>query len=210
MLDDFRLRIFKTLAEEGSFTRTAARLEISQPAVSQNIAELERLLSRTLFERQRGSVTLTEDGEVFMKYADAILESYSETARAFADVPSSNVRISASEEVYNHIVSPVLQDFIKVHPEVSFERCIGEGADLAILLQPASSSRFQIPSDTVMTVRWSMSNPSDPFASAEEKTMGSPSATHEKTISFDLLYQPSKAFSCTRLCRILKEFMSVR
>ena len=40
MLDDFRLRIFKTLAEEGSFTRTAARLEISQPAVSQNIAEL--------------------------------------------------------------------------------------------------------------------------------------------------------------------------
>ena len=41
MLDDFRLRVFMMVAAEGSFTRAAQHLGVSQPAVSQNIAELE-------------------------------------------------------------------------------------------------------------------------------------------------------------------------
>ena len=142
MLDDFRLRIFKTLAEEGSFTKAAARLDISQPAVSQNIAELEKILCRTLFERQRGSVSLTREGEVFMKYAESILASYSEAEMAFARISPSVVKISASEELYNYILEPVLQDFMSVHPQVVFERCLADAPDLKICMQPASSRPF--------------------------------------------------------------------
>ena len=43
MLEDFRLKVFATVAAEGSFTKAAAVLGVSQPAVSQNIAELEKL-----------------------------------------------------------------------------------------------------------------------------------------------------------------------
>ena len=42
MLEDFRLKVFLTVESEGSFTKAARNLGISQPAVSQNIAELER------------------------------------------------------------------------------------------------------------------------------------------------------------------------
>lgn len=204
MLDDFRLRIFKTLAEEGSFTKAAARLEISQPAVSQNIAELEKVLSRTLFERQRGSVSLTKEGEVFMKYAESILDSYSEAGRAFSKVAPAIVSISASEELYNYILEPVLQEFTSLHPQVAFQRCIADAPDLKLTMQPASQRPFDVPSDAVIRMKWSLSLP----PRLTEKNMGDLSATHEKSMYFDVLFQPSAAFGCTVLCRLLKEFLT--
>ena len=62
MLDDFRLRVFMMAAAEGSFTRAAQHLGVSQPAVSQNIAELEKQVGAVLFDRKRGEVTLTPEG----------------------------------------------------------------------------------------------------------------------------------------------------
>ena len=44
IFDDFRLRVFVTVVDEGNFTRAAKLLNISQPAVSQNISELEKML----------------------------------------------------------------------------------------------------------------------------------------------------------------------
>ena len=73
MLDDFRLRVFMMAAAENSFTRAAQHLGVSQPAVSQNIAELEKLLGVTLFNRSRGDVSLTPDGELFGQYVERIL-----------------------------------------------------------------------------------------------------------------------------------------
>ena len=62
MLEDFRLKVFVTVAKEGSFTKAAAALGVTQPAVSQNIAELERLLERKLFDRMKGETLLTPEG----------------------------------------------------------------------------------------------------------------------------------------------------
>ena len=52
MIEDFRLRVFETVCKNGSFSAAAKLLGISQPAVSQQIAELEKALGRSLFERQ--------------------------------------------------------------------------------------------------------------------------------------------------------------
>ena len=76
MLDDFRLRVFMMVAAEGSFTRAAQHLGVSQPAVSQNIAELEKQVGAALFERGRGEVALTAEGYVFKDYAAKILHWY--------------------------------------------------------------------------------------------------------------------------------------
>lgn len=81
--EDFRLRIFLTLAEEGNFTRTAARLGITQPGVSQNISELERIYGMKLFNREKGAVSLTEAGRRFREYALRIEGAYRDAA-AFA------------------------------------------------------------------------------------------------------------------------------
>lgn len=205
MLDDFRLRIFKTLAREGSFTKAASKLQISQPAVSQNIAELEKMLSQTLFERQRGAVLLTKEGEIFMKYADKILESYEEADSAFTAIAPTIVSIAASEELYSYIIAPALQDFISIHPEVSFERCMTEAPDLNLVMQPSSSRPFDLPAESIIRLKWTMS--AAPHLGTDTAT-GDLSVTREKSMYFDILFQPSPVFGCTLLCRILKEFLT--
>ncbi len=76
MIEDFRLRVFVKTAETGSFTAAAKALGISQPAVSQHIAELEKFAGGLLFERRRGSITLTERGTRFLERAQAVLDGY--------------------------------------------------------------------------------------------------------------------------------------
>ena len=73
MLEDKRLKIFAAVVEYGSFTAAASSLGLTQPAVSQSIAELEKTLGVQLLDRTRGEVRLTEKGELFMGYARQIM-----------------------------------------------------------------------------------------------------------------------------------------
>ena len=97
MLEDFRLKVFVAVVQERSFTKAASVLGITQPSVSQNIADLEKMTGRKLFDRQRGSVELTAEGEVFKVYVDKLQEIYSQMDDMFAKLPHATVRLSASE-----------------------------------------------------------------------------------------------------------------
>lgn len=198
MLEDFRLKVFIAVASEGSFTKAAARLGITQPAVSQHIAELEKVTGVRLFERLRSEVVLTDQGRVFKDYAEGILSSYASAENMFSHLSSATVRISATEELFSNYVSPALDRFMAVHPEISFERAIFEDADLVLVMKPSSESPFEVPEDSVARIRVSRLLP---------PKMGSLSAAHEKVSYFDILYQPTPAFACTRLCRVLKEYI---
>ena len=70
-----QLRYIAVLAEELNFTRAAARLHISQPPLSLQIAQLERELDVRLFDRNNRRVTLTEAGEAFLNDVRALLAS---------------------------------------------------------------------------------------------------------------------------------------
>lgn len=198
MLEDFRLEVFVAVVNERSFTKAAATLGISQPAVSQNIAELEKTVGRKLFERLRGEVVPTADAEVLMIYVRKLMSTCETAGHMFSKLSTAKVRIAASEEVYNFLVAPSLEAFAKIHPEVTFERCLFEDADLVIKLKPSGDSAFDIPADSIARIRMSL------FPTPK---MGDHSATHEKTSYFDVLYLPSQAFACTKLCRLLKEFL---
>lgn len=76
MVDRFRLKVFVTLAECGSFSAAARALGISQPAVSQNVAELEKYAGTRLLCRSRSGVSLTGRGRLFLRKAAAVLEAY--------------------------------------------------------------------------------------------------------------------------------------
>ncbi|MCQ2149414.1 MAG: LysR family transcriptional regulator [Bacteroidales bacterium] len=73
MLDNYRLKVFSVVTREGSFTGAAKELGISQPAVSQHIAELEKSLGCTLLTRARGKVSLNAHGRELREYAERIL-----------------------------------------------------------------------------------------------------------------------------------------
>ena len=85
MIDDFRLRVFDTVCRAGSFTAAARELGITQPAVSQQIAELEKDMGRALFERKPASVALSEEGRRFQEYAAQILHWYDAANQAFRE-----------------------------------------------------------------------------------------------------------------------------
>ena len=84
MIDDFRLRVFETVCRKKSFTAAAKELGVTQPAVSQQISELERLIGKTLFQRLPNSVVLNENGELFRTYAHQILHWYDVANAAFS------------------------------------------------------------------------------------------------------------------------------
>jgi len=81
--EDAKLRSFVSAARQGSFTAAARSLGITQPAVSQQIGELERSFGVQLFSRGRGDLVLTPAGEVFLRYAERILDGYERVGALF-------------------------------------------------------------------------------------------------------------------------------
>lgn len=74
-LNYHHLRYFHAIAREGSLTRAAARLNVSQSALSIQLKKLEESLACFLFEREHKSLTLTEEGRMVMNYADSIFRT---------------------------------------------------------------------------------------------------------------------------------------
>lgn len=82
--EDFRLRVFLTLAQEGSFTRTAAVLGKTQPAISASLSELEKIYGLKLVERGKSGNSLTPAGKVFRDYAERVEGAYRDLDRLCA------------------------------------------------------------------------------------------------------------------------------
>lgn len=142
MFEDFRLRIFMAVAEKGSFTLAAKALGVSQPAVSQNIAELEKSLGAELFLRRKGSVTLTPKGAAFKEYAGRILYWYTATEMMFGPEGklSANkpVRISADGFIASHILPQALSKLLAFNPSLTFSirsESSGNDSDIRIYVQ---------------------------------------------------------------------------
>jgi DNA-binding transcriptional LysR family regulator len=72
------LRAFVAVAEEGTFTKAARRLHISQPPLSKQVQQLERELGTTLFIRKRDGIELTHDGTMMLDRAQAALTAFHE------------------------------------------------------------------------------------------------------------------------------------
>ena len=82
MLEDSKLRAFLALVSEGSFTRAARKLGVTQPAVSAQIASLEKTVGQALFLRG-AELRLTPAGETFLGYAQRIQKAYDIANQAF-------------------------------------------------------------------------------------------------------------------------------
>lgn len=141
MFEDFRLKVFLTVAKERSFTKAASVLGVTQPSVSQNIAELEKQLGTRLFDRLRGEVVLLPAGVIFKDYAEQILKTYDQAVEVLAAFPDTVVRISASDDVYEYLTTKLLVDFLKVHTEVTFEKAFLAESDLRVVLLPDDKKR---------------------------------------------------------------------
>ncbi|MCB1371906.1 MAG: LysR family transcriptional regulator [Rhodobacteraceae bacterium] len=121
---------FVMVAEEGSFTRAATRLGLSQPALSQIVRRLEERLGVRLLARTTRSVAATPAGERLAQRFAPILRELDEGVaelRAFRDRPSGHIRITAVEHAARTILGPALARFLPAFPDVSVEVVVDYG-----------------------------------------------------------------------------------
>lgn len=118
------LTAFVTVAREGSFTRAAARLGVSQSALSQTIRALEERLGLRLFTRTTRRIALTDAGERLFATVGPRLEGIEAdlaSLRELRDKPAGTIRITASEHAANSILMPRLMNLLRDYPDIKFE-----------------------------------------------------------------------------------------
>ena len=200
------------LAQQGSFTAAALRLNVSKAAMSQRIAELERAAGASLVQRTTRSVRLTEAGQRLVEDMRGPFEQIAhsfEGVRDLAGVPRGLVRVTAPVALARQQLVPRLAAFLRAQPEVRIELDMSdrlsslamEGFDLAIRHTAA-------PPDT--HVAWTLCDtrsvlvasraylrrhgtPREPQALAEHDCLHYPRAQETPTWHFEARAAASKA-----------------
>lgn len=124
------LAAFVVVARERSFTRAAAKLGVSQSALSQTVRGLEERLGLRLLTRTTRSVSPTEAGaRLFDTLAPRFEEITQELAAlsALRDKPAGTIRISAGEHPAVTVLQPALQKFLPDHPDIKVEIIVDYG-----------------------------------------------------------------------------------
>ncbi|KJZ64524.1 LysR family transcriptional regulator [Pseudomonas fluorescens] len=125
-----QLAIFSAVAQERSFTRAAAKLGMSQPALSRAMRQLEERLGVRLLARTTRSVSPTEAGEHLLRViAPRFEEIDNELAllSEFRDKPSGKLRITAGEHSAITILHPVLAKLLPDNPDLKIEIIVDYG-----------------------------------------------------------------------------------
>ncbi|MEV5705618.1 LysR family transcriptional regulator [Actinoallomurus sp. NPDC052274] len=118
-----QLRYFVAVAEIGHFGRAAESLHIVQPAVSKQIAALERELGLMLFDRSRRQIRLTADGEAFLPHARRALRGIDRAEKAAAELAAGGAGILrvGSARGLGRRLEDILAAFRGTHPNVTVE-----------------------------------------------------------------------------------------
>ncbi|MRT16090.1 LysR family transcriptional regulator [Vitellibacter sp. q18] len=119
---DFRLKVFKTVAEELSFTKASKLLFISQPAVTKHINELEKLYGCALFNRLGATISLTAEGKVFAEYATKIIQLYEALALEFSNAEGpipQQINLAASTTIAQYILPSLFSKLKAAHPSMA-------------------------------------------------------------------------------------------
>src|SRR6266478_6083149 len=117
------LRIFLTVIEERSFSRAAAKVHRTQPAVSQAVRRLELQLGEQLFDRSSKTGTLTEAGRMLQNYGQRLVRLAEETesaVRDLRDLRRGRVLIGANEAAV-HTLLPVVSRFRQRYPDIAID-----------------------------------------------------------------------------------------
>ena len=124
------LAAFALVAKERSFTRAAAKLGVSQSALSQTIKGLEERLDMRLLTRTTRSVSPTEAGERLLQTVAPRLEEIEQELAALSamrEKPAGTIRITAGEHPAISVLQPALKRFLPEYPDIRVEIIVDYG-----------------------------------------------------------------------------------
>lgn len=117
-------RIFYTVANHGNITKASEELNISQPAISKSIKNLEEQLGGQLFIRTKRGVILTEEGKEFYRYIKQAIEFISNAENKFTDLinlKTGCIKIGISTTLTKEFLLPYLEKFHKLYPKINIQ-----------------------------------------------------------------------------------------
>jgi DNA-binding transcriptional LysR family regulator len=121
MIENFRLRVFRTVAKHLNFSRAAEELLLTQPAVTQQIKALEEELGVSLFDRGGGHIQLTPGGKALVPFAERINLLADEAVQAVAAAygeQGGELSLGASQTIAQYLLPALIAAFRRSHPKV--------------------------------------------------------------------------------------------
>jgi LysR family transcriptional regulator, transcriptional activator of the cysJI operon len=120
-MDNFRLKVFMSVATNKSFTKAASELFITQPAITKHIKLLEESLEIRLFDRSNHQINLTKAGEIVYKYSIEIIQLHKDIEIEIAALKNQfkgQFRLGASTTIAQYLLAPVLASFFEKFPQI--------------------------------------------------------------------------------------------
>ena len=111
-----------TVADEGSFTRASEKLFVSQPALSQQIRQLEEELGSILLDRVGRGVKLTSAGELFYRHAQRVFQELDEAKVALQELEGlqrGSLAVGVVQTINAYLIPQVVAQFANVYPAIS-------------------------------------------------------------------------------------------
>ena len=151
------LRYYLAVASEKNITRAADLLHVTQPTLSRQMSDLERELGVTLFTRGKRSLTLTEDGVLFRKRAQDIVDLADRAQQEFSQRQGTIdgvITMGMVECLGAELLARFAREFSESYPQVQFTLYngmadqLGEATDqgsidLALVLEPVDTTRYE-------------------------------------------------------------------
>ena len=121
MLENFRIRVFRTVAHHLNFSRAAEELLLTQPAVTQQVKALEDEIGVPLFGRGGGRIALTAGGKVLLPFADKIKAVSDQAFAAVAETSgeqAGELAVGASQTIGQYLLPNFVAGFLKAYPRI--------------------------------------------------------------------------------------------
>ncbi len=192
-----QLRVFYEVAKEKNFSAAAAKLSLTQPAVTWQVKNLEEYYELRLFERTRKKITLTTEGKILFDFADQIFNLSRQAEEALADLKGLSrgaLRIDSVFTFGDYYLPTLLEAFHKKYPQITIQVHTGNSSqiientllhqnDMAVVAHDPQNEKL-VAREFISDLLVGIVSPSHPFASrksiALKKLNGQPLILREQ------------------------------
>lgn len=143
-MENFRLKVFRTVATHLNFSRSAKELLLSQPAVTQQIKALEEECGVPLFHRISGRITLTAAGRALLPYAEKLKAISDEALAAVVSASGrqgGTLAIGASQTIGQYLLPNLVAGFLRENPRIAITARSGNTDEM---LEALAADRIQL------------------------------------------------------------------
>jgi len=209
------LQLFVVVAQEGSFSKAAARLNQSQPTLSRQIQQFEKQINQLLFHRSPKGLSLTGQGQVVFEKAQSMQDIQDGLLRQINgqdEALTGSIRVSANEVMGFYALPSIIAKFSKIYPEVEIELVVTNQSSSLSKREADIALRMYQPAQPDLIAQKVADLPLCLFASSEYlKINGHPKdiddmLLNHKMIGFDQDLQMVEAFKKRKKSVILNDF----